>query len=292
MRCYRTLLRLYPRDFLREYEPLLCQAFGDLSRRAMGSGGHMSLMILWLRTLGDLFSSAIAQRFGRNSDWRFPLRWILACTCGIPLGLALLLVLSSTNVLYARDLLPRQPSLFAFLFPVVASSIISAPVAWLQSRALEWRRVWRLAWTVTTILGVGSGWGSMYFFNRALGASVAFHPVLVPAAPLAVCGVTIGLFQMAVLILRSKRAWAWPPACSVATVAAGLLIAAVESTYHGFRLSHVIWGPMADEIVFLAIGAFVGGAVFGLFTASPLEWIMQLRNVDEGSSRSVANEER
>ena len=65
-----------------------------------------------------------------------------------------------------------------------------------------------------------------------------------------------------------------------------------QSTYHGFRLSHVIWGPMADEIVFLAIGAFVGGAVFGLFTASPMEWIMQLRNLDEGSSRSVANEER
>src|SRR4051812_28598714 len=85
VRCYRALLRVYPRAFREEFELLLCQAFGDLSQRA-ASGGGMRRIGFWLRTVVDLLSSAIDHRFGNSPVRSLRLRWVLACAMGIPLG--------------------------------------------------------------------------------------------------------------------------------------------------------------------------------------------------------------
>jgi hypothetical protein len=67
---------------LAEFEDLLCQAFADLAHRAVRTKGLRGLIVLWMRTLPDLISTAFSQRLQSRSDWRFRLRWVLACTAG------------------------------------------------------------------------------------------------------------------------------------------------------------------------------------------------------------------
>lgn len=63
MRCYRRLLRMYPRSFLLEFEDLLCQAFGDLAHRAVRTKGLWGLLVLWIRTVSaDQVGGAIKPR--------------------------------------------------------------------------------------------------------------------------------------------------------------------------------------------------------------------------------------
>ena len=92
IRCYRRLLRAYPQTFLVEFEDLLCQAFGDLAHRALRSKGLWGLFVLWMRTVPDLFSSVLSQRFQPNSNWIFRLRWIAACAMGALCGAILMVV--------------------------------------------------------------------------------------------------------------------------------------------------------------------------------------------------------
>ncbi len=59
---YRTLLVFYPRAFRRIYGPRLVQVFRDQCRVAVRQRGTMGLVVVWVRTLGDLVITATAER--------------------------------------------------------------------------------------------------------------------------------------------------------------------------------------------------------------------------------------
>lgn len=61
-RVYRALLRLYPAVHRREYGPWMVQLFRDLCRDALDSGGALSLVHLWLRTVPDI-AATVTQEY-------------------------------------------------------------------------------------------------------------------------------------------------------------------------------------------------------------------------------------
>jgi hypothetical protein len=61
---YRVLLGAYPKQFRREYGSHMEQAFKDLYTEERERGGPISL--LWIRTLSDLASTALAERIRAN----------------------------------------------------------------------------------------------------------------------------------------------------------------------------------------------------------------------------------
>ncbi|CAN5637748.1 hypothetical protein BH24ACT22_BH24ACT22_06430 [soil metagenome] len=63
-RLYRALLVAYPREFRCQYSEQLVQAFGDLCREELEQRGTKGLLVLWMRTLGDLAVSVFSQRSG------------------------------------------------------------------------------------------------------------------------------------------------------------------------------------------------------------------------------------
>lgn len=63
-RLYRTLLVAYPREFRRQYSEQLVQAFGDLCHEEYEQRGKKGLLLLWMRTLGDLAVSVFSARSG------------------------------------------------------------------------------------------------------------------------------------------------------------------------------------------------------------------------------------
>ncbi len=61
-RVYEALLVAYPKEFRREYGPLMTQLFGDLCREEHERGGRVGLAGLWICTLADLAVSTISER--------------------------------------------------------------------------------------------------------------------------------------------------------------------------------------------------------------------------------------
>jgi hypothetical protein len=262
LRCYRALLRVYPRAFRDEFEALLCQAFGDLSLRVLRSRGRLGWLGLWWRTLSDLLASAIDHRLGNTLDRRLGLRWILACAIGLPLG-ALLVFVDLYSIRFVSRVLSLgvawglkrgDPTVFV---PVVAF-VISLPLGLLQSLALGWKRTARLAWVAATVLGVAIGWTAMYsvLSESHLWTTVTAYRQFVHPAGFLLCGSIMGLFQMAVLAHKTAKAWAWVPASAFAMLALGYSI----------------------EMVPMFLPPIVGGAIFGIVTAGPLKWIVQSRS--------------
>src|SRR5262245_7812763 len=84
LRCYRLLLRIYPREFRNEFGAQLDQSFRDISRDE-SRRGLWGLAMLWMRVLPDLAYSAIASRQTNDLGWRFRLRWMVACSLGFVL---------------------------------------------------------------------------------------------------------------------------------------------------------------------------------------------------------------
>ncbi len=61
-RVYRALLVAYPKEVKREYGAQMEQAFRDLCREALDRAGMVGLLGLWVLTLLDLATSALAER--------------------------------------------------------------------------------------------------------------------------------------------------------------------------------------------------------------------------------------
>ena len=90
-RVYRVLLLAYPGEFRKECGAQMVQAFGDLCREEKRRGGAYGLVRVWVRTVPDLASTAVAERSRAMRDkWMF----ILA-PLALILGLAIAYVDSS-----------------------------------------------------------------------------------------------------------------------------------------------------------------------------------------------------
>jgi hypothetical protein len=61
-RAYRRLLHVFPRSFLAQYEDEMVRLFLDQLRDARGSGRAGRETALWLRSVGDIVSSAPSER--------------------------------------------------------------------------------------------------------------------------------------------------------------------------------------------------------------------------------------
>lgn len=68
VRIYTALLKVYPKQFRREYGPQMEQHFRDLYGERCGS--RRGLVLLWTRTLSDLVPTAVAQRIVEHTNSR------------------------------------------------------------------------------------------------------------------------------------------------------------------------------------------------------------------------------
>lgn len=64
-RAYRALLRAYPRGLRDEYGDEMARCFRDLCREALEDRGGAGLAALWVRTLPELFHTALKERSTR-----------------------------------------------------------------------------------------------------------------------------------------------------------------------------------------------------------------------------------
>jgi hypothetical protein len=65
-RLYRRLLSIYPASFRDRYEQEMVTLFTDQLRDARSSGRPMQIVRLWLRSLGDLVSTAPGQHMAKE----------------------------------------------------------------------------------------------------------------------------------------------------------------------------------------------------------------------------------
>jgi hypothetical protein len=61
-RLYRLLLRVYPLEFRHVYGPKMAQVFRDCCRAAHQQRGTMGVLHLWIFTLYDLATNALAEQ--------------------------------------------------------------------------------------------------------------------------------------------------------------------------------------------------------------------------------------
>ena len=81
-RLYRALLAAYPKEFRRAYGREMAQVFRCMCREEVVSSGSRGLVRLWVRTLWDLLTTALAERIkqalGISTRMRSPstlVRW-------------------------------------------------------------------------------------------------------------------------------------------------------------------------------------------------------------------------
>jgi hypothetical protein len=251
IRAYRELVRIYPKEFLHQFEDSLVQTFGDLARRALKSGGFLQLLVLWMRVLPDLGISAIREHLNVSS-WTCPshirLRWIAACSLGFLLGG------------FAGDLIGRLFTPFngqARSVGFIVLGILQA--AWALKRPAREALRWGVA-TAVGCFALALPFRSLlngFPPNRlSFGNEVIFYLLF---------GVGIGLLQFLLLPKASFRAWRWIPAMALGVL--GGRFASIAGVY----ISNSFWG--------YRLGLLIGGAILGTLTCIPLESI--LRSTDE-----------
>ena len=111
-RVYEALLLAYPKEYRREYGPLMAQAFGDQCRAERERAGLIGLVLLWVRTILDLFRTAASERAGMTPAGTFVLpvagsprmvRWGgLAAICGAVCALVAM-VLGDLSIAYTKE---------------------------------------------------------------------------------------------------------------------------------------------------------------------------------------------
>jgi MFS family permease len=282
MRCYRGLIRAYPQAFLTEFEDLLCQAFGDLAHRAVRTKGVLGLLALWTRTVPDLISSALSQRFQPNSDWRFRLRWIAGCAAGALLGVAFMFVVMSAvgkiellmGIAVSRQR-PRSVESFNILV-LQLTAAFGLGVGWFQALVIGWKRPRRAAWIMATMIGATSAAGILLlapFIYRYLQVTihpwrllVDHHPMMYYGGGAVFCVSVMGMLQTLVLGRRNPRALTWTPVSAIGILTCSFVTAAIGNpVLRNFHRSLAMYGVLG----------LIVGTVYGLLTVLPLEWILQ-----------------
>jgi hypothetical protein len=248
LQVYRRLLAVYPAGFLGQFGDQLAQNFGDLARRAMRRGGVLHLLLLWMRILPDLGSSAIREHLNVTT-WTAParlrLRWVMSCSLGCGFGFL--------SGFWADELISSyQPYAHSFLFMLVLGIFQSMP-------GLKLPRGVAVCWTLATIIGnfliAVPARPLLYGYWSLNGVIAAWFLMLLQ-------GLGIGLCQFVVLRRASPKAWYWIPANAFGVVIADVAI----------YLIVISRGPYPDLSYVLP---FVTGGLFGVLTAIPLGTILR-----------------
>jgi hypothetical protein len=268
LRCYRSLLRVYPREFRNEFGEQLDQSFRDLARQE-SRRGWWGVARLWVRVLPDLAYSAIVSRQTNDLGWRFRFRWMVACALGY------VLFPWAHDVVryflgfpfYLGDVRPYVPSYPPpQVFGAIAVLIIAAFQAVVLSNDSLDRRRWVLFSVgceviVSTIAGVG-------VFSR--------QPSMAEIIGIGACAATfMGLAQSLALRFRRQQMLAWVTAVAVAQVAMTLFNMGIQPILPTLADSGLF---LVSNLTFLrALVQASIGLVGGTITAGPLEWILRTR---------------
>ena len=261
-RVYRFLLRLYPEAFRSEYADSLEGAFADLRREA---STPIRRVMLWVRTVWDLVRSAATEHANVPRPERDPKcrrQWITtmgaAGAAGPLLGVWVAYLLRPIEL--ALDV--RIVSTWAFTGAFLGVMIGGAQAILLRKHGISPRR-----WIAASIAGGIAGWFAGMYAARYVATVLlsGFVPDLVPVLVMSfIPGLILGVAQWWVLRRTHQDAHWW--------IAANLATA--------MALGFAGWSLLDVAVSFQSIRAFlfVYAAImsmFGVMTASPMEWILR-----------------
>jgi len=284
VRCYRQLMRFYPKEFTANFGDSVDQAFRDLARDAFRERGRLGILLLWFRIVPDFIFSAIELFTAKAGDylkWSFRLRWLLACSAGFAIGLA------SSNSLQLLGL-PKQ----------LAGIPLWLTVGLFQSMVLTGKNCSRIRWALFSAAGAvlaATVTRTVMPDPRLLLQVLPVWAVTVLDIPAVIHGAVIGLFQWQAFRKEHLNPSRWILAC-----AAGLYvfwIAPIETFSPMMSLIRIAQDVVGFEVNFnlFDLGNFanflLAGAFFGAITVVPLERILRLHPVSTTApAQTLTNE--
>lgn len=284
VRCYRQLMRIYPKEFTAAFGGSVDQAFRDLARDAFRERGRLGLVLLWFRIVPDFIFSAIELFTAKAGDylkWSFRLRWLIACGVGFAIGILLSNSLQSLG-------LPRQ--------------LVGIPM-WLtvglfQSIVLTGKNCSRTRWALFSAAGAvlaATITRAVMPDPRLLLGVLPVWAITLLDIPAVIHGAIIGLFQWLAFRKGHRNASRWILACSAGLYA--FWVVPVETFSPMMSLIRIAQDSVGIEMNFnifdLANFAnfLVAGAIFGAITSGPLERILRLQPITTASpAQTLTNE--
>jgi hypothetical protein len=276
-------MRIYPREFKATFGDSVEQAFRDLARDAIRERGHLGLLLLWFRIVPDFIFSAFELFTARAGDylkWSFRMRWVLACSAGFAIGLALSNFLATLGF-------PRQ----------LMGLTLWLTLGLLQSFVLTEKYCNRTRWILFGAVGavVAAGLTRAIMPDPRLALQVLpMWATILLNIPAVIHGAIIGLFQWQAFRKGQLKASRWIAACSVGLYAFWVVgVGSFSPTMSlvqraqdaiGFELNFDFF-ILANFVNFLGVGAIFGG-----ITAGPLERILRLQPKSPAAEQPLANE--
>jgi hypothetical protein len=269
VRCYRQLIRIYPKEFTATFGDSVDQAFRDLARDAFRDRGRLGLVLLWCRIVPDFIFSAIELFTAKAGDylkWSFRLRWFVACSAGFALGLTLSNLLGWSN------------------FPRGLGGIpLWLILGFLQSFVLTEKYCSRARWVLFSAVGAALAFvlTKTVFDPLAVAHVLPQWAMLILNFPAVINGAIIGLFQRQAFRKGQPKTWRWVLACSMGLYFFWLvmIVDSLPTMSLIQRAGMAIGFDYNFNIFILAnfINCLGAGVVFGGFTVGPLERILRLR---------------
>jgi len=262
-RIYEVLLRLYPRDFRREYEGELRTTFSQLCESYRGGSGRF-----WWRILSDVVRSSSREHLDRwtSGQPELGIRWFIACAGGTAAsGLVIWLFMLAVEFFFptrfdadhvARNVSRNLPT---GVYGTIIAAVIGAAQASVFIRSI--RR--RVVWIAATAAGGGAGMPIGFMFANWIGRPPGF-PYVAYFSGVALLGALVGLLQTLVVRPGVRQALGWIAWSSVAVVLGIATGIAVSSLFRHRPSLFVL------VLVGFVVMPGVIGTVIGALTMRPL----------------------
>ena len=270
VRCYRQLMRIYPKDFTATFGESVDQAFRDLARDAFRERGRLGLVLLWFRIVPDFVFSAIELFTAKAGDylkWSLRLRWVIACSTGFATGILLSNSLQSLG-------LPRQ----------LLGIPLWLTVGFFQSIVLSGKNCSRTRWALFSAAGAvlaATVTRAIMPDPRTVLNVLPVWAITLMDIPAVIHGAIIGLFQWQAFRKGHLNPSRWILACAAGLYA--FWVVPIETFSPMMSLIRIAQDAVGIEVNFnifdLANFAnfLLAGAIFGAITVVPLERILRLQ---------------
>jgi len=284
VRCYRQLMRIYPKEFTATFGKSVDQAFRDLARDAFRERGRLGLVLLWFRIVPDFIFSVVELFTAKAGDylkWSLRLRWVIACGTGFTIGILLSNSLQSLG-------LPRQ----LLGIPLWLS------VGFFQSIVLTGKNCSRTRWVLFSAAGALFAATITRFIMpdpRLLLGVLPVWAITLLDIPAVIHGSIIGLFQCQAFRKGHLKPSRWILTCSAGLYA--FWVVPIETFSPMMSLIRIARDAVGIEVNFnvfdLANFAnfLVAGALFGAITAVALERILRLEPASAASPEQTLTSE-
>jgi hypothetical protein len=270
VRCYRQLIRIYPKEFTASFGGSVDQAFRDLARDVYRERGRLGMVLLWFRIVPDFLFSAIELFTAKAGDylkWSFRVRWVAACSAGFAIGLAL-----SNSVAVIG--IPHQ----------LRGIPLWLVLGLLQSFVITGKYCSRTRWVLYSVAGAVIGatiTRAVMPDPRTLLAVLPVWAITLLDVPAAIHGAIIGMLQWRAFRKGQTNTSRWILACSAGLYAFWVLAVPtfVPATFIVRHAPDVIGMELNLNFFDLAnfVNFLIAGAIFGAITVVPLERILRLQ---------------